>query len=150
MTSLTFVGPTFFYSRELFNEVGGFSEKYKNAEEWPFVYKIIMRGNRIYAINKKLVRYRFQNSSLCHFRDEKQLVNKQLFMSNYQHYFEHSIKDLISDGRPLTAWHYTLSYWGKRIQYKVKGTWKRRVLLKCVLLFSPMSYLHKLGIDDII
>lgn len=40
MTSLVFVGPAYFYSRELYEEVGGYTEKYGCAEEWPFVYKI--------------------------------------------------------------------------------------------------------------
>ena len=66
MIDLFFVGPAFFYSRDLFDEIGGYSEQYDCAEEWPFVYKIIRGGNRIYAIDKKLVRYRIQASSLCH------------------------------------------------------------------------------------
>ena len=150
MTSLVFVGPGYFYTKELFDEVGGYSAQYGNAEEWPFVYKIIMGGDRIYAIDKKLVRYRVQTSSLCHSRTETGLSNKSVFSGMYRHYFDHAFGDLIRDGRPLTAWHYALSYWGKRLQYDIKNEVGRAIVGKVFSLLSPLTYLHKMGIGDVI
>lgn len=144
MTTLVFVGPAYFYSRELYDEVGGYSEKYGCAEEWPFVYKIIMGGNRIYALNKKLVRYRVHSTSLCNSRTELGLGSKLVFSGMYCHFFDYAFMDLVRDGRPLTAWHYALSYWGNRLQYHIKSTIGRRIVINGLMLFSPMSYLHKL------
>lgn len=146
MTQLAFVGPGFFLTKELFDEVGGFPVQYGNAEEWPFVYKIIMGGNRIYVLEKKLVRYRFHASSLCHSRDEKGLANKVVFDGMYRHFFDHAFKDLILDGRPLTAWHYALSYWGRRLQYHINNAGLRKFVLAGALALSPLTYLRKLKI----
>lgn len=140
MTELVFVGPGYFYSRELYDEIGGFSDKYGNAEEWPFVYKIIMGGNRIYVLDKKLVRYRVQTSSLCHIRDDKNLPNKSVFVGMYNHYFDHAFGDLIRDGRLLTAWHYALSYWGRRMQYHISNRHLRKVVVLGAHVLSPLAY----------
>lgn len=150
MTSLVFVGPAYFYSRKLFEEIGGYSEKYGNAEEWPFVYKIIMGGDRIYTLNKKLVRYRVQASSLCHSINDRGLGSKSVFIGMYRHYFDYAFGDLISDGRPLTAWHYALQYWAKRVQYHIESNRGRQVFMKFMLLFSPLAYLRKFGVVEVI
>lgn len=142
MADLIFVGPAYFYSRELFDEVGGFSDKYGCAEEWPFVYKVILGGNRIYSLDKKLVRYRVQTSSLCH-KDDKGLPNKRVFDGMYRHYFDHAFGDLIKDGRPLTAWHYALSYWGRKMQYSINNPFLGKVLCIGAFLFSPLAYINK-------
>lgn len=146
MTSLVFVGPAYFYSRELFDEVGGFSEEYGCAEEWPFVYKIILGGDRIYALDKKLVRYRVQASSLCHVKDGKGLPNKSVFMGMYRHYFDCVLGDLIRDGRPLTAWHYALSYMGRMMQYSIRNQYLRKALRIILFAISPLAYMKKFGL----
>lgn len=146
MTGLAFVGPGLFISRELFVEVGGFSEEYGNAEEWPFFYKIIMGGNRIYVLDKKLVRYRYVASSLCHFRDDKGLTKRSYFEGRYRHYFDHAFKDLIHDGRPFTAWHHALSFWTERIQYNISNRALRKIAGYAIMSLSPLTYLRKLKI----
>ena len=112
LTSLVFIGPAFFYSRELYDEVGGFTEKYGCAEEWPFVYKVIRGGNRIYAFNKKLVRYRVQAQSLCHTEDN--LGSKRVFDGMYRHFFDYAFKDLILEGQIITALRQAKSYLRRR------------------------------------
>lgn len=144
MTSLTFVGPAYFYSRELYEEIGGFSEKYGNAEEWPFVYKIIMRGNRIFAIDKKLVRYRFQTSSLGNSKIDSGLANKSVFKGMYKHYFDCACKDLIREGRLFTAWHYALMYWNGLIQYHIKNEMVRKNIYRIFMIFSPLFWKQRI------
>lgn len=146
MTQLVFVGPAYFYSRALYDEIGGFSEKYGNAEEWPFIYKIIRGGNRIFAINKKLVRYRVQASSLCHTSDKNGLSNKKVFMGMYRHFFDHPFKDLIREGHILVAWHYALSFWSRRLQYKLKFPLLRKIIHILSLVISPLEYIKFLGL----
>lgn len=146
MTSLVFVGPTYFFSRELFDEIGGYSEKYSNAEEWPFVYKVITKGNRIYALNKKLVLYRFRADSLCHSRKDNGLVNYCHFIGLYKHYFDYPFKTLIKEGHFLTAWDYALYFWSRKLQYRIKNKGINKVVVPLFFLFSPLAYLRKLGI----
>lgn len=146
MNNLVFVGPAYFYSRELFDEIGGFSEQYGNAEEWPFVYKIIMGGNRIYTLNKKLVRYRVQLFSLCHKKDATGLANKTLFDGTYRHFFDFAFGDLIRNGRVLLAWQYALYYWCSRAQYHIKNRYLRNLVGVGTYVLSPIVYLNRTDI----
>ena len=144
MYQLVFVGPGFFFRRDLFEEIGGYSEKYGNAEEWPFVYKIITNGNRIYALDKKLILYRYQPNTLSRKRDDKGLIDKKLFMGTYRHFFDHPFKDLIKERHYLTAWHYALYYWSCRLQYKIDNNKERRLIRHFFSLFSPLAYIKKI------
>lgn len=146
MVQLVFVGPTYFYSRELFDEMGGFSDKYGCAEEWPFCYKVICRGNQIYALNKKLVRYRVQSNSLSHTKDRHELGNKLVFDGMYNHFFDHPFKDLIKEGNLLRAWHYALYYWGRKLQFKSDSHIVRKFIEKLSYALSPLYYLWKFHI----
>lgn len=139
MTSLVFVGPAYFYSRELFDEIGGYSDKYGCAEEWPFVYKIIMAGNRIYTLNKKLVRYRVSPNSLCHTTDDMQW-NKSVFVGMYRHFFDYPFKNLIKEGYYLIVLDKTLYYWGLKLQYNIGNKKVRNVVKKIFRRLSPLSY----------
>lgn len=145
MTGIIFAGTAIFFTKELFIEVGGFSEEYGNAEEWAFFYKVIMGGNRVHTLDKKLVRYRFSDSSLCHIRDDKGLVNRSIFEGAYRHFFDHVFKDMIRDGKFLLAWHHALSYWGRNIQYHISNRTLSKIVEKGALVLSPLTYLIKLG-----
>ena len=139
-----FVGPTYFYSKDLYNEIGGFKEKYGCAEEWPFVFEVIMRGNRIYAINKKLVRYRIHNESIGHTPYMKGLLNKRYFEGEYKFYFDKRFWGLIKAGHPLTAWHLALWMWSLKCKYNVKNEIVQDFIKRILMMFSPMSYFLKL------
>lgn len=138
---LVFSGPTFFYSRELYNEIGGFKDKYGCAEEWPFVYEIIRNGNQIYTIDKKLVRYRVQSSSISHQIYMYGLPNKRSFEGGARFFFEKRFFGLIIAGHPLTAWHQALWYWNVKCMYHIKNKYLRELVKKGMMMFSPLSYL---------
>lgn len=61
-------GPGWFYSRSLYDEIGGFDEKYRLMEEWPFIYKCLKRNIRVNPIEERLVDYRIAYASLCNKR----------------------------------------------------------------------------------
>ena len=141
-----FVGPTYFYSRELFDKVGGYSEEYGMSEEWPFTYKVIMTGNRIYALNKKLVRYRVSASSLSHKISDNSLISPKLFQSLYKFFFDHPYKDLKREHRYLAAWHYAVHFKTWNYCYKTNNSWLSKNLHKYYIYFSPYVYLRKMGL----
>lgn len=141
---LVFVGPTYFYSRELYNEIGGFKEKYGCAEEWPFVYEVIMRGNRIYEIDKKLVRYRVESGTLCRSHDTQGLPNKRYFDGVYKFFFDTRLYGLIRAGHPLTAWHSALWLWSIKCKYHIKNETMQMLVKRILMMFSPLSYFQKL------
>ena len=141
-----FVGPGWFYSRSLFDEVGGFSSEYGNAEEWPFMYKILKAGNRIYAINRKLVRYRVSASSLSHQKDKHGLINKNLFEPLYRFYFDHPYRDMLKEHRRLEAYHYAVHFKTMRYCYRTNNSWLARTINRYYIYFSPYLYLKLLGV----
>ena len=98
----TIPGPGFFYSRSLYNLVGGFDEKYPFCEEWPFAYKVLKNGYRFYPCSDKLVNYRISTSSLCREKN-KNLVNHKLYLSIKNFYFDYLQKELIKKGLILNV-----------------------------------------------
>lgn len=145
LRQLVFVGPTYFYRRELYNEVDGFSEEYGNAEEWPFVYKVLKRGDRIYAINKKLIYYRVSNTSLCH-SQENGLGNYRLFLSTYKFFFDYPFKDLLRKHHYFIAWDLFLSYKVRKLRYMTHNSKWVDVVQKMVQLVNPYAYMRKMGL----
>lgn len=141
---LVFVGPTFFYSRELFDEVGGFMTKYGCAEEWPFVYMVLKNGNRIFAVNKKLVKYRVSETSLSAVSKGTELRNPRLFRSIYEFFTDYPLKSLLQEHRYMEAWHYFLFYNSKMHLYASNGSWWARMLDRYAKYLSLWAYAKRL------
>lgn len=65
--NLEIADPGLFFSRSLFDKIGGFNENYKLLEEWPFFLDVIYKNSiKIEALDKKLVSYRINSSSISH------------------------------------------------------------------------------------
>ena len=146
MSQLVFVGPSYYYSRELFDEVGGFSEEYGCAEEWPFVYKVICGGNRIYAIDKKLIKYRFSQKSLSHNKNNKGVRNIALDLSSCKFFFDYPFHDLLRSHHYLIAWDRYLFFRTCQVYYESKEALWAFGLMKLSSLLSPYAYLNRLKI----
>ena len=144
INEMVFVGPTYFYSRDLYNKVGGFKEEYDCAEEWPFVYEVLTKGYRIYALNKKLVRYRIHRETISHSPETHGLPNKRFFNGFYRLYFEKRFIDLIRIGHPLTAWHYALYFSSVKCSYYIKNDKIQVFVKRFIMMFSPLTYIHKI------
>ena len=84
--SYVFPAPGWFYSRELYNEVGGFDENYVLMEEWPFANAILEHGYRFFLLDKELVNYRVTSKSVSHQKKNSELGNRILF-NDYRRYF---------------------------------------------------------------
>lgn len=59
-------GPCIFFSREIWEMVGGFDEKYPFAEEEPFFFRVVYSNNKIFFVDKELYIYNFRSGSLGH------------------------------------------------------------------------------------
>lgn len=140
------VGPGSFFKRDLFDSVGGFSEEYDLGEEWPFYYKVLKTGNRLYAIDKKLVKYRVSSSSLCHSKDSNGLGNYRLFESSYRFFFDFPYHDLLKDRRYIEVFHFSLMYKIKMYQFKSNNCLISRFLAKIFKYISPYGYLKLLNL----
>ena len=148
MTRLVFLGPTFFFHRDLYDEIAGFSEEYGNTEEWPFVYKVLKNGNRIFPIRKQLVLYRINQSSLCRMKEKNGLGNEQYFQSTYKFFFDYPFNDLLKECRYMTAWHYYILYRTQRLRYSMNNNVFSRILQKIIKCFDPYVYAKRVNLIE--
>lgn len=145
---LKLAGPGLFIQRSLFNEIGGFSEEYPLGEEWPFYYKIIKGGNRIYAIDKKLVLYRISTSSLCRSKQGNGLRNPKLFYSGYRFFFDYPFRDLLNEHKYFLAWDYYLSLNAEKIRYDTNNSSISKIWCRMCKFLSPYAYLRELNLVE--
>lgn len=143
---LAFAGPAYFYSRHLYDIVEGFSEKYGNGEEWPFVYKVLKNGYRIYPINKKNVLYRVSLSSLSRDEERYGLGNKSMFDCYYKFFFDSPFRDLIGEKRFFVAWHLLLYYKILRLRYKYNNAFWTRIIYGLSFIINPYR-IYKLFVE---
>ncbi|BCN32541.1 glycosyltransferase family 2 protein [Anaeromicropila herbilytica] len=54
-----------FYTKKLYDELGGFDNRFPFLEDYPFLVKLLSSGRRIILMDKVLAKYRMSNSSLC-------------------------------------------------------------------------------------
>ncbi|WP_010262401.1 glycosyltransferase family 2 protein [Treponema primitia] len=131
-------GPGLFFSKELFNSVGGYNEDYPFADEWPFTTSIITTGNKIFLVDKELYYYRIHSGSLC--RDELGM-NERVFHDMRKYFYKEGFYKLVRNGDLFYAWHLYLNYILLTLNYKSN----KRVFLKyfkLIMIFSPMTYLN--------
>lgn len=141
--SLTFVGPTYFFSRELYNEVSGFDEKYVLLEEWPFCYNVLKRGYHIHAINEKLVRYRIANNSVSHKRNNG-LRGYQIYKDTFNFFFKVRLLELLKDGRFIRSWNEIIKYVKERMLQEHRGSSLWMLLSKSLSIVYPTWYKNQI------
>lgn len=90
-------GPGLFYKKSLWKEIGEFDENYPMAEEYPFIFEILRRGNRIYFLDKEVYGYNIREQSLCREKEGLRKHNKD----RYRHFKEVRLKYM---GKNLQFW----------------------------------------------
>ena len=142
---LVFSGPTYFFSRELYDEVGGIDETYILLEERPFCKKVLYAGNRIHSIDKVLVKYQVNINSICHKRGKYDLPNRQLVIDDARMNLYDLIPEMIKNGDYLYAIDRYLYHKGMLIRIYYNNNIISLYLSKFIYLFSPYRYLRKLN-----
>ena len=137
--NLTLPGPGYFYSRDLYEEVGGFDEEYILLEETPFVFNVLKHGYRIYPIDEKLVLYRISPSSVC--RDTYSNTYKILLSDKCRFFKKHQLPTLLKSGMYLIAIKYAINYYRieKEIRYGQDSLQAK--LTKLLYFVSPLHYI---------
>ena len=131
-------GPGLFFQKVLWEEIDGFDERYPFCEEYPFTYKVISQGNRIYFLDKELYGYQIRNDSLCR-EDGRDHMDKRVFYDYYRYFKEYRKKLLIKNGLLLTAYHQTLSLYYTSLTYISSNPFKI-CIAKYLMLLSPLYY----------
>lgn len=122
LRTYSFPGPAWFYSRKIFDLIGGFDEDYVLMEEWPFVYKMLSLGYKVYPVDSYLVKYRISTASVCHNKNEKEeLGSYSFFVDNKKFFYEERLFALLKRGFLVNAIKDIVYYWAKESQFK-KGS----------------------------
>lgn len=89
--------PGLFFSRELYNNIGGFDIRFPFWEDGPFYMKVLSKGYHIEFIDEFTVRYRMNDESLGHAVGHERLshVAYMLLKSQIKYYYLLHTKELL-------------------------------------------------------
>lgn len=136
-------GPGWFYSRALYEELGGFSLKYTMYEEFDFAYRTLCLGYKIYALPQKLVKYRFSVNSLSSGR--KSIVgNVQLYKDSKNVFYDIQKRELLKQGKLLKIWSEILYYKRGDIELKYGKDSKAAHCSIILKWLDPLAYYEKI------
>ena len=96
-----------FYSREFFDRIGGYDERFPAIEDWPLYYKLIKQGYRMPFLEEELAWYRISDSSLCH--SNKYILNP-FTRSLKSFFYKERLWDLLKAGKIKYAWQQHLYF----------------------------------------
>lgn len=136
---MIFPGPTYFYSKNIYEKVGGYDEKYIMSEEWPFCYKVLNKGYRIYVIHKTLVKYRLTSSSIC--RDPKAKYGNPIWvLDNRSFFLDIRLKEMLRRGMLLSVYMQWLDYQKRYIFIKKGDSLYTKSVIFLLDMINPATY----------
>lgn len=128
-------GPGIFYTKELWDKIGGFDESYRDFEEYSFELRVL-ELERVYFLDKPLVKWRQREGSLTHTKASPATLNDINFFFDVR-------KQLIKQN------HYYFLLWDRYINYYAKRKVvceNKSIYYKALALLSPIFYLRKMRI----
>lgn len=134
-------GPGIFFSRRLYDAVGGFDERFPMAEEWPFYLKIFEQGYHIPVIDMDLVRYRVSEVSACRGNEFGSSIGVLESTKNF--FFRERRKILLKHFMLLVAWHQTINYWYMFKIYSNKSKLEQ-YLVKSLFIIDPLRIINRI------
>jgi glycosyltransferase involved in cell wall biosynthesis len=130
-------GTGLFYTKELYDEIGGLPEEYPFADEWPFIAKVIFADNKIFLLNKYVYAYRLVQNSLSHNQKET-FLDDRVFNNSKKYFYSEGLTLLLKRFDILYAWDGICNFKYMSLIQKHKS--KRRIF-KLILLLSPVRWI---------
>lgn len=118
--------PGWFYSESLFEEMGGFDEKWSGTE-WSFSIKVLYSGYCFYALDKKLISYRISSNSISHEMRDRQKAAIH-FYEDYHFFSEVRLPLMLKNGMIYTAYTSFIRFKKTEALYKYEYGNKKHVL----------------------
>lgn len=131
-------GPGTFFSRRLYDEVGGFDERYPFCEEDPFFGRAIASGHKIEFIDRELYRYCIRYNSLGRENVVKGLSRHERDRMRY--FFDERYARMRRSGLLFDGVNQYLTY--KALIAEEKGQYMRAKMLTAVRRCSPYMILR--------
>ena len=139
----TFQGPGMFYSKELYDEVGGCDERIPMWEEFSFVYRVLKKGYRIEPLDEKLIEYRISNSSLCHAGKTKTKGQLLFDKSRRLTFYYYILPEYIKRFKLLKVWSMCLSFERDRVNDVCVNSIIKIMCIFLLNIIDPMFYYLK-------
>lgn len=133
-------GPAWFFSKRLFDVMGGYdtSGKYP-GEEWTFTTKVLFKNYRFYVVDKKLVKYRISPTSISHQQPNIEDA-EQWFYENKRFFNEVQLSKMIQKRMYITAYNRWCRYKKEEALYKYACRGKSYLYLCAKVLFSLLDF----------
>ena len=98
-----------FFTRDLFNDVGGFDENYPMIEDYPFDFKVLQAGYEFFLVENVCVNYRVNYDSTTRPANQNKFVN-EISHTNGNDFIKREILPSLRE-RKMYLW--LLLRWGK-------------------------------------
>lgn len=133
-------GPAWFFSKILFDEMGGYdiSGKYP-GEEWTFTTKVLFNNYRFYVIDKKLVKYRVSPTSISH-QQPSQEKAERTFYWNINFFKDVQLSLMLQKGMYVEAYNRWCRYKKEEVLYKYEYKGKHRLYQSAKILYSIIDF----------
>lgn len=132
-------GPGYFFSRKLYDEIGGFDEKYSMWEEYTFAYRVLTKGYQIYSLDEKLVLYRVRRDSASMGRG-KVYMDPRMYTDCKNIFYDLQMPLLKKRYNYLMIWHLMI-FWAKEgVKVKFRGNTRAKIICGVYSLFDPATY----------
>lgn len=138
--------PTMFFEREAFVSFGMFNSKYDIFEDLPLWITVTKTGEKLYLLDKYLVKYRIHNNSITGYKSSNFIIkNPRYFISQRKYFFSEMAIELIKNLKFRILFD--------RLSYFLYGSIvikngninnsRNRILKKIIYIISP-SYNRKI------
>ena len=128
-------GPSIFYQKSLWSEVGGFNEMFPNGEEHPFEIEVLKR-TKLYLVDKYLVNWRVSPNSL----------SRNKFSKSYKEdidVYRRIRRPLMKKEKMLLEiWDRDIFFFIKSKNYKLN----KDSLYRFLMIFSPLWWRKHLSV----
>ncbi len=148
---LIYPGPAWFFSRRLYDSLGGLDESYSMLDETPFTFYAVQSGNEIVPVDDILVKYRVSSSSAS--RTAFSPIRRIYMEQDQRFFYEKQLPVLRKNWMLLEIWdmkvHFSLLK--KQLNKAEKTGILDSNIMKLQKLLSPKSFMDKvkkiLGIE---
>ena len=143
--SMIYPGPAWFFSRKLYDTIGGFDTNYPLADELPFSFYALQNDYDILPVDEKLILYRVAGNSVSHSSISN--AKRQLIIQENNFFNEKQIPVLKKYHMYLELYDQKLNHF---LQQKIIDIYDKKNLVKSKIMklqivLSPVEMINKIN-----
>ncbi len=143
--SMIYPGPAWFFSRKLYDKIGGFDTNYPLADELPFSFYALQNDFDIFPVEETLILYRVAGNSVSHSSISN--AKRQLIIQESKFFKEKQIPLLKKEHMYLELYDQKLNHF---LQQKIIDIYDKKnviigSLMKLQIILSPVEMINKIN-----